>query len=668
MSEPSADSEPLTISHWPLCVIVLILLIVAAVLAITSLVGDSITFDETSHLTSGYSYLRMGDFRLSPDHPPLAKMWCAWPLLLVDNKWPGPETGGWRSGNSWEVGRAWLFELNDGEQLLIIARCMMVVLLLGVCLCIFAVGRMLFGVRAGLLALILAVFSPTFLAHGRLVTTDLPMTLGVLVTLLTFVRLLERITWGRLVLSALSLSALSLTKFSWPLLLPPLILMGAVVIFRRQPTLCLLFEGRPRGRLLVSRFNRAGVMLIITLLIGVFVWAAIWTCFGWRYSPLLDDSSDKAKKSVLFESDPPETAKISWKWELPLTDPQGRPMHDPATNFARWARKHRFLPESYVYGLAFTRRTTMHRKSYLMGEISQTGRILYFPIAFAIKTPIAVMLLLVAGLSGIAARRLSVSKDPVLIVGLVSFTIIYTLFAVTGNINIGHRHILPIYPAVIVFAGASTAWINSRTGKALIVLALAWLIGANLWIHPHYLSYFNELIGGPKRGHLYLIDSNIDWGQDIKRLAEYAGSRPGETIKLAYFGSVNPSRYGFECEKLHSFFDWPGKPARPTAGTYVLSVTQMVGVYDPIVTDTTWERPYNLKLYRRLCENLARPLPEDASEEDHRRRTEEIQSTEQLQLARLVSRLRRRLPDERIGYSLFVYRLTQEEVDRLVSP
>ena len=103
------------------------LLAVGAVLAITALLGDSITFDETWHLTSGVSYLETGDFRLAPDHPPLSKMWAALPLLWAEHQWPSPQTPGWREGNCWTFGRAWLCELNDGERLITRARCMMVV-------------------------------------------------------------------------------------------------------------------------------------------------------------------------------------------------------------------------------------------------------------------------------------------------------------------------------------------------------------------------------------------------------------------------------------------------------------------------------------------------------------------------------------------------------------
>ena len=168
----------------------------AGLLAVSSLIGDSITFDELHHLTSGYSYLQTGDFRLASTSPPLAKMWCAWPLLLTNNQWPAADSPAWQAGDVWAVGRLWLFELNDGERLMTIARCMDVVLLLGVCLSVYFLGARLFGPRAGLIALVLAVFSPSLLAHGRLATTDIPLTLAVTLTLLAFARLLERVHVG----------------------------------------------------------------------------------------------------------------------------------------------------------------------------------------------------------------------------------------------------------------------------------------------------------------------------------------------------------------------------------------------------------------------------------------------------------------------------------------
>ncbi|MCK4343559.1 MAG: glycosyltransferase family 39 protein, partial [Phycisphaerae bacterium] len=179
------------------------LLVVVAVLAVTSLVTDSPTFDEPFHLAAGLSYLKTGDFRLSPDHPPLARMWVAWPLLRADVEWPPPDNQAWIKTDNATFSVQWLFELNNkGHRFVLVGRCMMVVLLLATCLATYGLARTLFGPSAGLLALTLAALSPTLLAHGRLITTDLPITLCNVLVLLTFARLMRRITWPRLIAAA----------------------------------------------------------------------------------------------------------------------------------------------------------------------------------------------------------------------------------------------------------------------------------------------------------------------------------------------------------------------------------------------------------------------------------------------------------------------------------
>ncbi len=659
------------IPHW---VIVLVLLALGAVLAITSLVGDSITFDETSHLTAGYSYLKTGDFRLGPENPPLFKIWAALPLLLVETKWIPPETQGWREGDHLTVGRKWLFDLNDGERLLLISRCMMVVLLLIMCLCVYIIGRKLFGRQAGLLALTLATFSPTFLAHGRLVKNDMPMTLGVLITLLTFARLFERITLGRVLVAAAALSALSLVKFSWLAVLPALAIMVVIAVFRRQPIPYSFFWRKQTDfgvRLLVGRFSRACVMLFVGVFVVVIVWLSIWTCFRWRYSPFVGDDNSEVRMATPMSPDGPAPSNMDDAWKISLTDPDGKPMRGVIVGFVRIARKYRLLPESYIYGLAYTLRATMHHISYLLGKNLQNTSAWYFPIAFAIKTPLAVMVLLAGGLICIYSRRVSINpKNYLLLAGLAGFVVVYAFLALTSKHNIGHRHLLPLYPAIMVFGGASVVWLSSRVGRWFVLAAVLWLVAANLWIHPHYLAYFNELVGGPSRGYLYLADSNIDWGQDIKRLAKYAKEHPHETIKLSYFGSGVPSKYGFECEQLRSVGSLEdfGKPAELSAGTYVVSINQLLGIYDMFIDNEFWQNRRNVEVYKRMHNILSVPLSKDATEQERLEREKLAERYYQVQQARLINRLRYRAPDERIGYSLFVYRLSQKDVDLLLQP
>ncbi|HNQ24900.1 MAG TPA: glycosyltransferase family 39 protein [Phycisphaerae bacterium] len=699
-------------------------------LAVTSLLGDSITFDEMSHLTSGLSYLKTGDFRLAPDHPPLAKLWAALPLAALGAHWPGASPS-WQAGATWEIGWLWFYGVNDGERLLVFARCMMVVLLLATCWAVYATACRLLGRSAGLLALTLAALSPTLLAHGRLVTTDLPLALTSTLVLLTFARLMERVTVGRLVASAAALAAASVTKFSWPVVLPALAVMVAVAWLRSTPLVCVVpgMRSAPdRGGagvvLVTGRGARLGVLLVVAVLLAAGVWAGIWTCYGWRYSPFRGPDADGAMMISLENAGAATPRNMDEAWEAILLDWDGQPQRGLVAESVRWGRDHHALPEAYLYGLAYTIKSTRQRWGYLMGEVSLNGWWYYFPIAFAIKTPIPTLLLLVVGVgalagccrnprswapladgptqrggmgksrragtmsssgvaggspcdmpapsawachpSGPAGGAMKLLRDPLLLAGLAALAVTYVALALDSPTNIGHRHLLPLYPMLFVLAGAAVAWWARLWGRILIGVCVVWLAAASLWIHPHYLSYFNELIGGPTRGHLYLADSNVDWGQDLKRLARYAARQDTGPIKLAYFGSANPCYYGFVCEMLPSTLAF-GPPAVLTAGTYVVSVTQLLGVYDPMIRDEYWT-PQRVEEYRRLQQAAASEASGSAMTEDQLRGVAPLSEHETLRRARLLNRLQHRRPDDRVGYSLFVYRLSQADVETLTAP
>jgi hypothetical protein len=651
------------IRRWCSRLAVPALLAVGAALAVTSLLGDSITFDETSHLTSGVSYLRTGDFRLAPDHPPLSKIWAALPLLWAEHQWPSPLAPGWREGDYWTFGRAWLFELNDGERLVSWPRCMMVVLLLGTCLCIYGVARTLFGPAAGLLALTAAVLSPTLLAHGHLVTTDLPVALCMMLTTLAFVGLLERISIARLLAAAASFSALCLVKFSALLMLPVLALVGANAILRPSPIRLALV---PPVRQLARFHQRVIAVICCALLIALVAWVSIWSCFAWRYSPFRGKDHAVA---TMVQFGRPDQARLSGMgdvWAVLLEQLHQQPHTRAIARSVEWLRRHKLLPEAYLYGFVRTLRGTAGRPAYLCGKYSSAGWPSYFPIAFAIKTPIPILLLLLAGVVALASGRFRLDDRRLLVYGLSVFLIVYGFSSILSHINIGHRHILPIYPVVMVFVGASAAWLKTRLGRWLVPAAMLWLLVANLRIHPHYLCYFNELVGGPKNGHLYLADSNIDWGQDLKRLAAYAREHPGESIKLAYFGSADPTRYGFACQALPSVL--PFEPsAELTAGTYVVSVTMLLGVYDPQIRDSFGD-PLTLSEYRHQHRTATRATRENEPAWRRERPSRARQAYEALRRKRLLNQLRHREPDGRIGYSLFVYHLSQDDVDELTKP
>jgi len=676
--EPMADTRrsstvPVWLGAVPHGWLVALLLIVSAALAVTSLLGDSFTFDETGHLTAGFSHLYLGDFRLQPEHPPLAKMWAALPLLWMDHNWPPSDTPGWREASSWQVARTWLFERADGERLLLPARGMMVVLLLATILLIYATARRLFGCDAGLLALVLAGLGPSLLAHGRLVTTDLPATLVVTLALLSIARLLERFTWPRFALAAGGVAVLPLAKMSALLVLPALLVMGGVALRRNgspRAALRLPPEGRdPDGRVAVGRHTspaRRGLSLgVLALALTLVGWASIWTCYRWRYSAFTGPDRDTAVFYAFQEASPGTRAEA---WDATLSPQGDRLLPNLLLLAVGCARDHRLLPEAYLYGFAHMLKMTGHpAPGYLNGEIYSGGRPEYFPIAFLIKTPIPTLCLLLAGIAAVAFRRVPASRDRPLLAGLLTFAAIYGFFAVTSRYNFGHRHILPLYPLVFVVGGAAAGWLATRAGKVAVVAAVAWLAVANVRIYPHYLCYFNELVGGPARGHVYLADSNIDWGQDLKRLARYAAKHPDERIKLAYFGSADPTRYGFACEPLPSFHFF-GAPGKLTPGTYVASVNQIIGLRTLEARAEIWQNENVQAYYRQLHERYARADAARASSAPSPEHEVELDRWQIMRHGRLLDRLRQRVPDDRIGYSLFVYRLTQDEIDGLLEP
>lgn len=627
------------------------LLLVMGTLAVTSLVGDSVTFDETSHLPAGYSYLRTGDYRLAPDHPPLAKIWCAWPLLLLDVDWVRTDHPSWISCNPFGSGRAWLFEGNAGQRMVVVGRCMMVMLLVATGLAIYFTARELFGPAPALCALSIATFSPTLLAHGRLVTTDLPITLCITLTILMFARLIQRATWPRAIAAALALAAATVTKFSWPLVLPALLAMGitAVVISRKKSAKA---SGKPAGRGPVARrwpriVEGIGQGLVIVLI----VWLTIWASYQFRRRIVAPPPA--AAESVAREQIEQAREHLARDWRLALHDADGELRRGLVPGALNALAGTGLLPDAYMLGLARTMATTEQRMAYLFGRYSPTGWWYYFPVAFVIKTPVSVMLLLVAGVLALVRRKVEL-RHLVLLVGLVTFAAVYVAYALSSHLNIGHRHLLPIYPVIFVFAGASVAWLAGRVTRWLVGAAFLWLIGASLWIHPHYLAYFNELVGGPSGGRLCLVDSNIDWGQDLRRLADYARSHPAEPIKLAYFGSAPPTFY-VDCTALPSLMPFE-PPADLSPGTYVVSATQLSGVYDLEVRDAFWDERacYAYAVLHRMA-TLA--LPDDAPPEMHAQQRQARTEFGQLRYKRLLNRLRHRPADDRIGHSLLVYRL-----------
>jgi hypothetical protein len=210
---------------------------------------------------------------------------------------------------------------------------------------------------------------------------------------------------------------------------------------------------------------------------------------------------------------------------------------DPRKPLATLRDNHR-----YVSGVkALLEHNKDGHNSFLLGENRKRGHPAYFPIAFAVKTPLAALLML--PLFWLAFRGQGKSWRW----AFVLFIAVYMGVSMASNLNIGHRHILPIYPFLYVLLAAAVVSVR-RWRFAIIAAAALIQIVEVARIHPHHLAYFHALAGGPAAAPRYLLDSNVDWGQDLKHLRRYLDQHGAGNVYLRYFGMADPGYYGFKSD------------------------------------------------------------------------------------------------------------------------
>lgn len=225
---------------------------------------------------------------------------------------------------------------------------------------------------------------------------------------------------------------------------------------------------------------------------------------------------------------------------------------------------YRFDITPYLSGLETQNRMVGEgAPSFLNGSISRHGGWWYYYLfAFLVKVPIPALILLSVILV-ISAKEGSrgIWNEIWLLLPVIC---IFTAFSLLTRVNIGFRYVLPALPFLFVMAGrAFSLWNRGRlAGKVFLLLLLLWCAAETAFIYPHYHSYFNQFGGGPKNGYRLLVDSNLDWGQDLKGLKRYMDENGVPTIKLSYFGTADPRQYGMDYEPLPSFAALPPGRAR----------------------------------------------------------------------------------------------------------
>ena len=502
---------------------------------------DSLTFDEVAHIPAGYTYVKAHDYRLNPEHPPLLKVLSGIAILPLRPNfdwnadfWTTPNNYG--EYGQWAAGKYLLHQSgNNTDWLVFWARVPVIIISLLFGIFLFFWGKKLGGIITGLFALILYAFDPNILGHNHFVTTDIAIALAIGVAFYFFLQFIKKPTWTNALIGGLALGVAQVTKFSAIILLPifALVLITYPIIkyYKKDE----------------SRLKVLGQYILKGIFSMIIMFFTIWLV----YIPVTYKmTADILPPITKIKSQPNKYARDKYLSDFILTANDNALTRPLAV---------------YAQGLMqVLSRVDDGNVTYFLGNVSSEATQIYFPFVFIAKQTlvhlffycIALTLIIVIFVRGvfmlftqkfqtsiIQFRKFILSRFHELVLGI--FIIFYSYLSITGNLNIGFRHLFPIMPFIYIITAKIIidSYKNLRNPKrkkivrsafiTLIILLVAIVLNA----YPYYMSYFNALFGGPLNGWHYVTDSNADWGQDLKRLKIYIDKHPEiDKIRVDYFG------------------------------------------------------------------------------------------------------------------------------------
>jgi len=520
------------------------LLIVQCLLGMRS---NSPTSDEQNHISRGYYYLVRGNPELNMA-PPLINLLSAVPLLAYKGIIvPTFDPTHMRTFVD-QFASEFVWVYNDADTVINSGRVAIAVLSLLFAYCCYRWASDLWGTPAGLLALFLYVLDPNVIAHSQLVTADL----GVAGTMLVATYFLWRfLRWRRnldLVLTGMLLGLALASKQSALLLAPIFIVVLCIEAFVTRDVA--LRGSWPWQQHFARGRWRPGIyfLLAVGLMLAALAFLVLWACYHFQTAPLSQSGSTHAAVDRI------------------IRDPSLRSLAHRLLNAVR-------IPfPTYLRGLGWLQRYSVRgAPNFLMGQFSRKGWWYYFLVTLTIKTPVPTLILAMTGAYLILRGRFDTKRrEHVLFIALIGF-LASMLFS---SINIGYRHILPALPLLFVIASRTVATIPKRWHLALTAALCVWLALGTLRLYPHYLAYFNELVGGPDQGYRYLVDSNLDWGQDLKNLKTYMDQHGIEQVHLSYFGNAHNIAY-YQVRALPLPADKPSDLESRPPEVYAISATYL---------------------------------------------------------------------------------------------
>ena len=578
------------------------LLVTFAALALFSSRSKSPTYDEPLHVLAAHMQTHFGDFRVDPEDPPLWKYLpglaggrdaikvpfdsAVYPTILDDlyHEW------------QFTVEALYRTDENASRSDDLVQRMRATMILVGAALGLIIAwwGWQLGGPVAAVVATALFAFCPNFLAHAPLVKNDVPLSLCATALILAVWRAGRRLSVANALAIAVLCAAVVTVKFTGLLFGPIVAILLLIRAFGPQPW-------ETFWRTLTSRMDKfiaASLLIVACALVSYF---GIWASYGFRFTP-----SPPAPGAVYAKFDMKPMVVYASMTEfmvrngrLPTTEETDNIKMSRMTRTVMTMEDMHFLPQAWLYGLLYTYQSALVRKTFLLGKFSNMGWWYYFPVAIAVKTPLATIAAM--GLALALAIRTAVSRgwktaakstaSSWTAACMVLPPAIFLLWAMRSNLNLGLRHILPIYPFIFLGIGvaAARAWEQRQRATKIVATILAvGLFVETLANFPNYLPFFNIAVGGSRGGIKILGDSNLDWGQDLKLLAQWQQKHRDVNLYLVYFGIADPWAYGIDYVNFPGGYGFGEKyQIRGDPGFLAISATMLQGIYnDPALRES----------------------------------------------------------------------------------
>ena len=486
--------------------VALILIVHAALLAWGAYL-HSPAFDEVGHFAAGLYHWQTGRFELYRVNPPLVRLVATLPIALDFPK-VNTTVGEFSDRMEFLVGPAIVRELGDRCQLLFaIARWACIPFsLLGAIVC-FRWATQLYGTQAGLIALALWCFDPNILGNAQMITPDTgAAALGLLACYVFWLWLREPV-WSLTALTGLILGLALLSKTTW------------IIAFGIFPLLWLIERSVQSSLRHSLRKELPQLALILALSVLVIN-------LGYRF-----DGAFRQLGTFQFSSR-----------TLTVEGSDNR-FRETVLGYVPVP-----LPEQYILGIDQQKFDFESRcPSYLRGEWRRGGWWYYYLYAFAIKTPVGTLALLVFACWQVIRSPRNPGCLRMELLSVLPGLLLFAFVSTQTGFNHHFRYVEPALPFLFIWASRVGCFWQSRRAyyKSVVAFLIICSVVSSLRIYPHSLSYFNEVVGGPKNGHMHLLDSNIEWGQDLWILKDWTYRHPeASPLYIVNFGILDPRDLG----------------------------------------------------------------------------------------------------------------------------